>query len=140
MIRIIIWARPFSRYLLVAWTLTIITVSSIPSLPTLKIHTANSEFRLDYVFHFCEYGLLAFLGFLSFAGDEFRPGFRKFIIITVYLLAFAVLDEFHQKLIPGRSFNHKDIWSNITGILTAMLFCMALFRTMAEKSGKIHQG
>jgi len=128
MIRIIIWFKPYSRYFLVMLTLAIIIVSSIPNIPTLKIHTAKSEIRLDYVMHFCEYGLLTFLAFLSFAGKEFRIDQRKAVLILISLILFAILDEYHQKFIPGRAFNTKDILSNITGILAVIIFTFVVFR------------
>jgi VanZ family protein len=128
MIRLIIWSKPFAKYILVFWLLTIISVSSIPRLPTVKIHTAHSEIRLDYLIHFCEYGFLAFLAFLTMADKEFRLKYTKFLIITLSLILFAILDEYHQKLIPGRAFNAKDILSNIAGILASAGFCLLVFR------------
>ena len=125
--------KPVSRYLFAGWLLIIIIVSSIPSIPTLKIHTAKAEIRLDYLMHFCEYGALAFLAFLSFTDNDFKLSYRKYFIITICLLAFALLDEFHQKLIPGRSFNPKDIMSNITGVLVGLLFCIIVFRRIRVK-------
>jgi VanZ family protein len=137
MLRLIQFLRPFARYLLVAWVLAIIFVSSNPSIPTLKIHTAKTEIRIDYLIHFCEYGILAFMAFLSFAGNEYKMSSGKLILITLGLILFAILDEFHQKLIPGRAFNTKDILSNILGILAALLFCVVVFREIAVKIGKV---
>jgi VanZ family protein len=128
MIKLIIFLRPYARYLLIAWLLTIIIVSSIPNIPTLKIHTAKSEIRLDYLMHFCEYGVLAFMTFLAFAGTDFRISLKDFFLMTGGLILFAVADEFHQKLIPGRSFNTMDIMSNVTGIVVAAIFCGIIFR------------
>lgn len=127
MIKLIILLRPFARYLLIAWAITIIVVSSTPNIPTLKIHMAKTDIRLDYLLHFMEYGALTLLSFLTFSGDEFRIGFRKIIIITVILSLFAILDEYHQKLIPGRSFNYNDIFSNLTGIFAGVVFCVVIF-------------
>lgn len=135
MIRLIIWCKPFAKYLLIFWLLTIIVVSSIPSIPTLKIHTSRSEIRLDYLMHFCEYGLLAFLAFLYFVSSEFRFNYKKFILITISIILFAIIDEFHQKFIPGRTFNVKDIYSNISGILAAVIFCVLIFRKISVKIG-----
>jgi len=135
MIRLIIWCKPFAKYLLIFWLLTIIIVSSIPSIPTLKIHTAKSEIRLDYLMHFCEYGLLTFMAFLYFVSSEFRFNYKKFILITISIILFAIIDEFHQKLIPGRTFNVKDIYSNITGIVAAVIFCALIFRKISVKIG-----
>ncbi|HPT21366.1 MAG TPA: VanZ family protein [Bacteroidales bacterium] len=136
MIQLIIWIKPFARYVLIAWIITMITVSSIPSLPTLKIHTERCDIRLDYLIHFCEYGLLAFITYLSFTGKEFKMNMKKYLSLTIALIAFAVLDEYHQKLIPGRSFNVKDIQSNIIGIITALGFCIYLFRLIASRLAK----
>jgi len=133
MIRLIIWCKPFAKYFLAAWIITIITVSSIPSIPTMKIHTARAEIRIDYLIHICEYGLLAFLAFLSFAGKDFKIVCGKFILITISLIAFALLDEFHQKVIPGRAFNVNDIISNILGIFIAAIFCALIFRKIARR-------
>jgi VanZ family protein len=137
MFRLIIWCKPVSKYFLIGWLLTIIAVSSIPSIPTLKIHIARSEIRLDYMTHFCEYGLLAFMAFLYFVGNDFRLNYKKFILITISIMLFAVIDEFHQKLIPGRSFNVKDILSNLTGILAAVMFCVLIFRKIADRIEKV---
>jgi len=133
MLKLIIHLRPVARYLLIAWLLTIIILSSIPNIPTLKIHTARTEIRLDYLMHFCEYGVLTFIAFLSFSGKEFKINYKKIGLIAVSLILFAILDELHQKLIPGRSYNIKDIMSNVTGILVATVFTIIVFRFIKEK-------
>jgi len=133
MIRLIIWCKSFAKYFLAAWIITIIIVSSIPSIPTLKIHTEKSEIRLDYIIHFFEYGVLAFMTFLSFASNEFKLNYRKFLLITLCIITFAFLEEVHQKIIPGRTFNHKDILSNISGILAALIFCLFTFRIIEKR-------
>jgi VanZ family protein len=136
MLKLITYIRPAARYLLIAWVLTIIIVSSIPNIPTLKIHTARKEIRLDYLVHFCEYGVLTFMAFLSFTGKEFRVSVRKVLLIAAVLIMFAILDELHQKLIPGRSYNIKDILSNVTGIMVVTAFTVALFRSICYSINK----
>ena len=136
MLKLITYIRPAARYLLIAWVLTIIIVSSIPNIPTLKIHTARKEIRLDYLMHFCEYGVLTFMAFLSFTVKEFKVSFRKVFLIAVGLIIFAILDELHQKLIPGRSYNIKDILSNITGIIAATVFTIVVFRSIGNSKNK----
>jgi VanZ family protein len=133
MLKLIIYLRPASRYFLIAWVLTIIIVSSIPNIPTLKIHTAKKDIRLDYLMHICEYGVLTFMAFLSFAGKEFKIRFRKVLLIAAGLIMFAILDELHQKLIPGRSYNIKDMLSNISGIMVATAFTVVVFRMIKDK-------
>lgn len=126
------WFKPNSKYFLMAWIVIILTLSSIPSLPTLKIVTRGSVIRLDYLMHFCVYGFLAFLAYLTYADAHFNLNFRKYIFITAGLVLFALADEFHQKLIPGRSFNVKDIFSNIAGIIAALGFCVLVFRMIRQ--------
>jgi VanZ family protein len=117
----LIWIRPFSAYALIIWLVTILIVSSIPSIPTLKIHTNKGDIRLDYLIHVCEYGLLASLSYLSFAGASFKISCKKIILITLGLILFALADEFHQKLVPGRFFSYKDLAANITGIVASCI-------------------
>jgi VanZ family protein len=135
-IQIIVWSKPKAKYLLAAWIITIICVSSIPSIPTLKIHTSKTDIRLDYLIHICEYAFLALLALLSFTGDDFKMTLKRTFIISVSLILFAIIDEFHQKLIPGRAFNVNDIISNILGILAALVFCIILFRKLGQNHKK----
>jgi VanZ family protein len=124
--------KPYSKYFLIVWIILILVVSSIPSLPTLKIQTHKSVIRLDYLIHFCEYGLLAFLAYLTNADSYFKINLKKYLIITSGLILFAVLDELHQELIPGRTFNVKDILSNISGISAALVFCTVVFKRIGN--------
>lgn len=127
MIKLITFLRPFAKYLLIAWILAIIIVSSIPNVPVLKIHTSKSEIRLDYLIHFVEYGSLAFLTYLSFTGREFRISICKYVILTIFLILFAIADETHQLIIPGRAFNPKDLLSNLAGISGGLVFSIMVF-------------
>ena len=116
--------------------LTILILSSIPNIPTLKVHTARHEFRLDYLMHFAEYGMLSFLAFIYFAENELRIGFRKIILIASCIVLFAVLDELHQKLIPGRTYSIRDILSDVTGVAAAIIFTIFIFRSLDSKVKK----
>jgi VanZ family protein len=63
--------------------------------------------------------------------------FKRLAIIAAGLILIALADEFHQKFIPGRTFNLKDIYSNIAGIIAAVIFCRVVFRILMEKSNRI---
>jgi VanZ family protein len=132
MLKLITLLKPFAAYILAAWVIIIIIVSSLPNIPTLKFHTSKSDIRLDYLIHFCEYGSLSFLAYLTF--EKRFAAVKMFFLVTIGLVLFAVADEFHQKLIPGRSFNVMDIISNISGILAAMVFCVVTFRKISAVS------
>jgi polysaccharide biosynthesis protein VpsQ len=130
--KFIISLRPYARYAFFVWLLIIIILSSIPSVPTLKIHVAHSVFRLDYLMHFCEYGILSFLAFLAVAGEKFSLKMNKLMNIATIMIIIAIFDELHQKLIPGRSYNIKDVASDITGIIFALLFCKIVFNIISK--------
>jgi VanZ family protein len=132
----IIWCKSISKYLLIGWLLTMIILSSIPNIPTLKIQTARHVVRLDYLMHFGEYGILSFLAFIYFAENKFRIGYRKVILVAGCIILFAILDELHQKLIPGRTYSTRDIMSDVTGVATAIVFTIFIFRSAANKLKK----
>ena len=125
-----------SIYLFVAWALIIMIVSSIPSVPTLRIRAGAISFRLDYLTHAAIYVILAFLGYLSFTNSDLILRSRRFILITLALILFAVIDEFHQKYIPGRTFNPADLASNITGIIISLALCLKIFGSRNKITGK----
>jgi VanZ family protein len=131
-LRLIQWFKPYAGYFLIVYVIAVITVSSIPSIPSLKIRTSGTEIRLDYLIHFFEYGILAFFTFLYFADINFQMTARKYLLITTGLIIFAILDEYHQKLIPGRSFNYSDMLSNISGIIAALIFSIMIFRRITR--------
>jgi VanZ family protein len=133
MLKFIIFIRPFAKYLLMLWAISIMVVSSTPHIVVPKIHTAHAVIRLDYLIHFLEYGLLTGLSFLTFTGEKFATEIPQAVKIGLILLIFATIDEFHQKLIPGRSFNPMDLYSNISGILSGIIISIALFRLIARK-------
>jgi VanZ family protein len=133
MLRLIEAFRPYSKYFFVAWLIIIMTVSSIPKLPVMKIETDKGTIRLDYLIHICEYASLAFFVFLTFAGSRFRISLKKYLVLTAGLILFALADEFHQKIIPGRTFNMKDIYSNFAGILAGLVFCVVVFNILKRK-------
>ena len=137
MLKLISYLRPFALYLLILWIVAIIVVSSIPSIPILKIQTAKSDIRLDYLIHFIEYGSLAFLTYLSFSGKYFKISSLKYFILTICLMLFAFADEFHQVIIPGRTFNPKDLISNLAGIAGGLVFCILIFRKIVKSSTSI---
>jgi VanZ family protein len=133
MLYLINYIRPWARYLLIIWILAIVTVSSSPGIPTLKIHTQKAEIRIDYLLHIIEYGSLVFLALLTFSGKDFSVSVRRAATIVAAILLFAFADEFHQKLVPGRSYNIYDFVSNAAGTLAGWLVSIILFRLVKKK-------
>jgi VanZ family protein len=137
MLRLLVWFKTYARYFAAGWLIIIIVVSSMPGVPLLEIHTQKTNIRLDYLFHFGEYGVLAFLTYLSFAGDDFKMSYKKLLLIAAVLIIIAILDEVHQKFIPGRSYNIKDILSNISGIVAILLFSVLIFGKMEPPRNQV---
>ncbi|HLN20359.1 MAG TPA: VanZ family protein [Bacteroidales bacterium] len=127
--------QPFALWMLIVWIIAIIIISSTPHIPSLKIHTSNSEIRLDYLIHFIEYGVLSFLALMTSEKKDFSAGIIRFLIVTAFLVLFSFADEYHQKFIPGRTFNLKDLWSNIAGIMAGAAI-YALLRSVVMKEIK----
>ena len=103
--------KDLSRYYLILFWLALfglMVVSSIPSVPVnTKIETHALSFRLDYLLHFVAYTVIAFL-----FGKAYFPSFMGFILLA----RFALLEEGHQLLIPGRTFNPVDLGFDLLGI------------------------
>lgn len=132
MLKLITFLKPFSGYVLAAWIVAMLVVSSVPDIPTLRINTGRNHIRIDYLVHFLEYAILAFVAYLAFSGKDFNAGTRMFIAVTTGLVIFAIADEYHQKLIPGRTFNLKDLFSNVAGIVFSLVFCVSTFRKLRQ--------
>ena len=84
-------------------------ISSIPDVPVnTRVETNALSFRLDYLLHFVAYTVIAFL-----FGKAYYPSLFGFVLLA----RFALLEEGHQLLIPGRTFNPVDLWFDLLGII-----------------------
>ncbi len=133
MLRLVRLIKPFAGYILVATTIFILVMSSVPSIPTLKIKAGESTIRLDYLIHFCIYGFLSTISFLKFSDSEFRLPGKKTLILILCLAAFAFVDEYHQKFIPGRAYNIIDFVSNVSGIAGGLVFIVIVSGMVRRK-------
>ena len=92
----------------------ILIISSLP-----RITPPPLGFRFeDKVYHFLEYSIFSFLLFLAFfkAKTDF---FRKnvFLLSSLIGIAFAYSDEFHQRFVPGRSYDLFDFLADCLGVV-----------------------
>ncbi|MDN5353715.1 MAG: VanZ like family [Candidatus Cloacimonadota bacterium] len=102
------------RYLFYIWLVTIITLTSWPTLalPSHKI------LGIDKLAHFSVYLVLAFL-MLKKDNSVVR---KKHYFLAVII---PVLDELHQIPIPGRYFDFSDIVADLLGF--AIIFLLIKF-------------
>ena len=80
---------------------------------------------LDKVVHFSLFMVLSFLWARALVGNKNkRIKKRKFIPnYLVFVLIFAILVEYIQRYVPGRTFDYLDIVFNILGVIAgAILF------------------
>jgi len=105
-------------------TLLIIYASSIPD----KILLGNdslTERIISNLAHIPAYTLLTFLWLKAFERRKIEGHFSKFnALILIGLILFAVSDEIHQSLIPGRFASYMDIGLDLLGIF----FGLATFK------------
>lgn len=118
------------RYLFWFWLILIITLSSIPffSAPKVEIKQFHFEIRLDYIFHFTIYLIFSIIFFLWKINGKKQRKFHILAIIVILSIILAVFDEFHQKLIPGRTFNPIDLVYNCAGLFTGFIFSIIISR------------
>ena len=72
--------------------------------------------------HFTEYAILAFLAARAFRSSPRRAlANRWFIISLALVVAYALLDEYHQSFVPSRTSSIYDSFVDMAGGLTALL-------------------
>jgi len=108
----------------IMWAIIIFTLSSIPNLRNPEI-TSNYGFTLrpDYVFHFFVFFILGIAIILWRIPDELKLKASKILIILFAGTAFAIIDETHQLIIPGRSYNPVDLYYNLSGFWAGVFLC-----------------
>jgi VanZ family protein len=102
------------------WMIILILLSLLPSVNKI-IRQDLSEFRWDYLEHFLCYFILGFLYTLWRIDKNLHIPVPEFILFLVTGSIFSWLTEYLQVFIPGRSFNHYDLISNMAGIISGTL-------------------
>ena len=126
----------FYRNFFWIWLSLILLVSSIPHLPNPNITVSGHKIRVDHLIHWFQYMTLVFL-MISWLFRRNPFLYRKILLYTLFLgILMGVGDEFHQILIPGRTFSYYDMLSNafgvITGVILAGLFWLPVKKTETQ--------
>jgi VanZ family protein len=125
----------------ILWMVVIYTVSSnsypyrvIPSDVSIPIET------IGRVAHIFEYAILAVLtGRAILLGKKLSP--RDVINIFLFSISYAMFDEFHQNMVPERSFQFLDLGLDVVGTLLGTGFIAYYFSLTSRKQmneGKIN--
>ena len=107
------------KWLFWIWLAIIIIASSIPNINAANISlTGNKlEIRLDYILHLVIYFILALL-FINWKYISINSSPLLYLSLTITIgLVLSFLEELHQLIIPGRTFNLIDFYYNATGLL-----------------------
>lgn len=100
----------------VTWCGLIFFLSSQSNLP------GASTAVLDFVFkkgaHMFVYGVLYWLIFRAVNGEKKN---KSFFVPLIFSLIYALTDEFHQSLIPGRTPTVRDLGFDFLGMIVALV-------------------
>ena len=111
------------RYFTLFWGLFIIILSSIPHLPQPDTNnTGGVSLRFDYLFHFLVYFILGMLVVIWQTDHQASLSSKTYFIAIITGVLFGFMDEWHQLLIPGRTFNPIDSHLNTIGYIIGFLF------------------
>ena len=133
MYKLIIRFKPFFKAFFWIWLIFILVISSTPKLPDLKLQLDESVIRIDYIIHFIEYFLL--VGFFLIWRIKINLNPTILIILLTLLIGMATgfVDEFHQKIITGRTFNPIDMLSNFLGVIAGVATITLYLKIISHK-------
>ena len=120
MYKLIIRFKPFFKVFFWLWLLFILVISSVPNLPDLKLNIDESTIRIDYAIHFIEYFLLVSFFLIWRIKINLNPTITIILLTLLIGMATGFADEFHQKIIAGRTFNPIDMLSNFLGVIAGV--------------------
>lgn len=112
-----------------SYAAAIIIVSSIPDISAHQLKFLAA----DKLAHFVEYGLFAYLSSRSIRQVAGPTGVRPLIISGLFVTLFAIIDEFYQSFVPGRT---SDIFDVLVDFLGAALVLFLLHLRYKTASGE----
>ena len=134
MYKLIIRVKPFFKVFFWLWLLFILVISSAPNLPDLKLNIDESIIRIDYAIHFIEYFLLASFFLIWRININLNPTIIIILLTLLIGMATGFADEFHQKIIIGRTFNPIDMLSNFLGVIAGVATIILYLKIIRRKN------
>jgi VanZ family protein len=98
--------------LVAGWVGVILVITSWPNPP----QPSSAPPGLDKVIHFSLYGVLGALAARAMASGSAR----RSLVAAGAIAAFAALDEWHQRWIPGRGADRSDWFADVAGAATGL--------------------
>ena len=106
----------------VLWGLFIFLLSSIPN-PQLPSTLPGWS---DKVTHAALYAVFGALIVRSLTTT--RPPLTRIAVAVAIAASFGAIDEWHQRLIPGRSSDHRDWYADVSGSVAGSILAFAGLR------------
>lgn len=106
----------------VAWVGLIFWLSSIKSIPSISF-----PIPLDKVAHFCIFFVLCWFSRRAFFYQDRFQWLKNHALLWAFIFAcsYGYSDEFHQRFVPGRTY---DLYDWLTDALSALTFAI-LFKS-----------
>jgi VanZ family protein len=133
MYKLIIRFKPFFKVFFWLWLLFILVISSTPNLPDLKLQLDESVIRIDYAIHFIEYFVLVSFFLIWRIKINLNPTIIIILLTLLIGMATGFVDEFHQKIIAGRTFNPVDMLSNFLGVIAGVATVTLYLKIISRK-------
>ena len=76
----------------------------------------------DKIGHFGIYFIFVFLTLRLCLFQKSKTKIQPYVIVTIIIMFFGILNEFHQILISGRTFEVADIVANSIGVIIGGFF------------------
>ena len=129
--------RYLSLLLALAWASVIYYLSSLPGTDTPMLFPLQ-----DKLLHAIVFAILGFLGMGALqAGAHGYHGWQVWLVASLVTL-YALLDEFHQRFVPGRTADVFDVMADVIGGLLGiwvMYRLVKVFRRNCTASPPAHE-
>jgi VanZ family protein len=103
--------------LAIGYAALIVILSSMPKLTPPDVGFG----QIDKLLHMAEYFVFGILWMKAFSLFGFLRRNRIVLILVLYGIVFAVLDEFHQNFVPSRNMDSWDLIADIGGLILSVI-------------------
>jgi VanZ family protein len=109
------------------WMGVISFLSSIPAASLPQMPSDSWLFWAHRVAHTVEYSVLGVLLIRAYAYKRARMGVFTILFLSIFILSFGLLDEWHQSFVPGRHAQLIDaIFDTICGTSGMFVYYIAI--------------
>ncbi len=120
-------AKTSGRVVNVVIDILIPDYEDLPESEQLEIRE-NFQFVIRKTAHFTIYAILGVLAFLSIVTYKKIPFRQRIISPALFCLLYSVSDELHQRFIPGRSGEIRDVFIDFCGSIIGIVFISLILK------------